>query len=105
MENTVPPFRHFFRVDVLLLQLMGLSSFNTIFSNGEFHSSWSDGCFFIVGVSMILSVVSCQLCTIAYIGVDLNYSIEIFASMCTTLLCGIKVGQNIFAFNGKLEML
>ncbi|KAK0085087.1 hypothetical protein PV325_005792 [Microctonus aethiopoides] len=90
MENTAPSFRHFLRVDVLLLQLMGLSSFNTFFSNGEFHSSWSDGCFIIVGVSMILSVVSCQICTITFIGVDLNYAIEIFAAMSTTFLCAIK---------------
>ncbi|KAK0159181.1 hypothetical protein PV328_010099 [Microctonus aethiopoides] len=89
-KTTIPSFQYFFRVDVSILQWMGLSSFNSVFSSDEFNSSSWAACYFIVGVSMILSIVICQMCTICYVGVDLNYAIEIFSGLCTTLLCAIK---------------
>ncbi|KAK0162481.1 hypothetical protein PV327_006255 [Microctonus hyperodae] len=87
---TVPTFQYFYRVDVLLLRLMGFSSFDTVFSSDEFNSNWRDGCHFVIRISMILLVVLSQLHAMFYIGIGLNYSMEVFLAMCTTLLCAIK---------------
>lgn len=90
-------FKEYFRGDILILRLMGLTTMDGVFT--KIHQPrwrlWQI-CPFLFGITIIIFTLICEFRTLSrVIKYDLNYAIEIFTAMCPGILCTTKVGKKI----------